>query len=118
MHLHEWQSPCSFLAKNRNALYELNLAAQESYILFFLYMQIYSCFLLSCVTDINCQYFFADSGKLVRSLAVATSEGAFLTVDQIIYNVIGFTIAAVSTAAITIYAKKALQKLQAEDELC
>uniref|UniRef100_A0ACD5UYE8 Uncharacterized protein n=1 Tax=Avena sativa TaxID=4498 RepID=A0ACD5UYE8_AVESA len=58
------------------------------------------------------------SGKLVQSLAVATSEGSFLSVDQIIYNVIGFTIAAVSTAAITIYAKKALQKLQAEDELC
>jgi hypothetical protein len=49
---------------------------------------------------------------------VATSEGSFLSVDQIIYNVIGFTIAAVSTAAITIYAKKALQKLQTEDELC
>jgi uncharacterized membrane protein YdjX (TVP38/TMEM64 family) len=58
------------------------------------------------------------SGKLVGSLAVATSEGSFLSVDQIIYNVIGFTIAAVSTAAITIYAKKALQKLQTEDELC
>jgi len=58
------------------------------------------------------------SGKLLQSLAVATSEGSFLSVDQIIYNGIGFTIAAVSTAAITIYAKKALQKLQVEDELC
>jgi hypothetical protein len=38
-------------------------------------------------------------------------------VDQIIYNGIGFTIAAASTAAITIYAKKALQKLQAEEEI-
>jgi hypothetical protein len=61
---------------------------------------------------------FEISGKLLQSLAVATSEGSFLSVDQIIYNGIGFTIAAVSTAAITIYAKKALQKLQAEDELC
>uniref|UniRef100_A0A453BGI0 VTT domain-containing protein n=1 Tax=Aegilops tauschii subsp. strangulata TaxID=200361 RepID=A0A453BGI0_AEGTS len=58
------------------------------------------------------------SGKLVQSLAAATSQGSFLSVDQIIYNGIGFTVAAVSTAAITIYAKKALQKLQAEDELC
>ncbi|XP_062189292.1 uncharacterized protein LOC133892491 [Phragmites australis] len=57
------------------------------------------------------------SGKLLQNLAVATSEGSFLSVDQIIYNGIGFSIAAVSTAAITIYAKKALQKLQAEDEL-
>ncbi|KQK16362.1 uncharacterized protein LOC100836843 [Brachypodium distachyon] len=57
------------------------------------------------------------SGKLVQSLAAATSQGSFLSVDQIIYNGIGFSVAAVSTAAITIYAKKALQKLQAEDEL-
>jgi hypothetical protein len=61
--------------------------------------------------------FFANSGKLLQSLAVATSQGSFLSVDQIIYNGIGFTIAATSTAAITIYAKKALQKLQAEDEI-
>ncbi|CAN6218760.1 unnamed protein product [Urochloa humidicola] len=57
------------------------------------------------------------SGKLLQSLAVATSKGSFLSVDQIIYNGIGFTIAAASTAAITINAKKALQKLQAEDEV-
>lgn len=57
------------------------------------------------------------SGKLLQSLAVATSKGSFLTVDQIIYNGIGFTVAAASTAAITIYAKKALQKLQAEEEI-
>lgn len=62
--------------------------------------------------------FVVNSGKLVQSLAAATSQGSFLSVDQIIYNGIGFTVAAVSTAAITIYAKKALQKLQAEDELC
>jgi len=60
---------------------------------------------------------FANSGKLLQSLAVATSHGSFLSLDQIIYNGIGFTIAAASTAAITIYAKKALQKLQAEDEI-
>ncbi|XP_006658541.1 uncharacterized protein LOC102711548 [Oryza brachyantha] len=58
------------------------------------------------------------SGKLLQSLAVATTQGSFLTVDQIIYNGLGFSVAAVSTAAITIYAKKALQKLQADDELC
>ena len=62
--------------------------------------------------------FLSNSGKLVQSLAAATSQGSFLSMDQIIYNGIGFTVAAVSTAAITIYAKKALQKLQAEDEIC
>ena len=62
--------------------------------------------------------FLWNSGKLVQSLAMATSQGSFMSMDQIIYNGIGFMVAAVSTAAITIYAKKALQKLQAEDELC
>ncbi|KAL6871488.1 hypothetical protein ACP4OV_014317 [Aristida adscensionis] len=58
------------------------------------------------------------SGKLLQSLAVATSQGSFLSLDQIIYNGIGFSVAAVSTAAITIYAKKALQKLQADEDMC
>lgn len=57
------------------------------------------------------------TGKLIYSLAEATNQGSFLTMDQIIYNVVGFTIAAASTAAITIYAKKALQRLQLEEEL-
>jgi hypothetical protein len=60
---------------------------------------------------------FVNSGKLLQSLAVATSQGSFLSVDQIIYNGIGFTVAAASTATITIYAKKALQRLQAEEEI-
>jgi hypothetical protein len=74
-------------------------------------------FTLSCIGQEKLMPFFANSGKLLQSLAVATSQGSFLSVDQIIYNGIGFTIAATSTAAITIYAKKALQKLQAEDEI-
>jgi hypothetical protein len=62
-------------------------------------------------------FYFMNSGKLIYSLAEATNQGSFLTMDQIIYNVVGFTIAATSTAAITIYAKKALQRLQLEEEL-
>jgi hypothetical protein len=70
------------------------------------------------VIEINFVNISCEQWKLVQSLVVATSEVFFLTVDHIIYNLIGFTNTAVSTAAITIYAKKALQKLQAEDELC
>jgi hypothetical protein len=62
-------------------------------------------------------FYFLNSGKLIYSLAKATNQGSFLSMDQIIYNIVGFTIAATSTAAITIYAKKALQHLQSEEEL-
>ncbi|XP_073002088.1 uncharacterized protein [Typha latifolia] len=57
------------------------------------------------------------SGRLLRSLADATSQGGFLSVQQIIYDGIGFLVTAAATAAITIYAKKALHTLQVEDEL-
>ena len=38
--------------------------------------------------------------------------------QQVIYDAIGFCVAVVATIAITIYAKKALRKLQADEELC
>lgn len=57
------------------------------------------------------------SGRLIGSLADATSTGVFLSMQQIIYDVIGFCVAAAATTAITIHAKRTLQTLQAEDEL-
>ncbi|KAH7692466.1 hypothetical protein IHE45_01G068300 [Dioscorea alata] len=57
------------------------------------------------------------SGILIRSLADATNQGGFLSMQQVIYDAIGFCVAVVATIAITIYAKKALRKLQAEEEL-
>ncbi|XP_072961216.1 uncharacterized protein [Typha angustifolia] len=57
------------------------------------------------------------SGRLLRSLADATNQGGFLSVEQVIYDVIGFLLAAAATAAITVCAKRALQALQAEEEL-
>ncbi|XP_029123058.1 uncharacterized protein [Elaeis guineensis] len=57
------------------------------------------------------------SGRLLQALADATSRGGFLSVEQILYDALGFLAAIAATAAITIYAKKTLQKLQAEDEL-
>lgn len=58
------------------------------------------------------------SGILIRSLADATNQGGFLSMQQVIYDAIGFCVAVVATIAITIYAKKALRKLQADEELC
>ncbi|XP_020085074.1 Golgi apparatus membrane protein TVP38-like [Ananas comosus] len=57
------------------------------------------------------------SGRLLGSLADATNQGGFLSLQQIIYDIIGFIIAAAATAAITIYAKKTLQTLQTEEEV-
>ncbi|KAJ8504785.1 hypothetical protein OPV22_005671 [Ensete ventricosum] len=57
------------------------------------------------------------SGRVLRSLADATNTGGFLSVQQVLYDIIGFCIAAAATAAITIYAKSTLQNLQVEDEL-
>ncbi|XP_010919177.1 uncharacterized protein [Elaeis guineensis] len=57
------------------------------------------------------------SGRLLQALADATSRGDFLSVEQIIYDALGFIVAVAATAAITVYAKRTLQTLQAEDEL-
>ncbi|KAG1362349.1 TVP38/TMEM64 family membrane protein [Cocos nucifera] len=57
------------------------------------------------------------SGKLLQALADATNRGGFLSVEQILYDALGFFAAIAATAAITVYAKRTLQKLQAEDEL-
>ncbi|KAK8944694.1 hypothetical protein KSP39_PZI008346 [Platanthera zijinensis] len=57
------------------------------------------------------------SGRLLRNLADATDGGGFLSLQQVIYDVLGFSAALAATVAITIYAKRALQTLQAEDEI-
>lgn len=57
------------------------------------------------------------SGRLLRALADATDSGGFLSLQQAIYDVLGFSAALAATVAITIYAKRALQTLQVEDEI-
>ncbi|RWR87559.1 transmembrane protein 64 isoform X1 [Cinnamomum micranthum f. kanehirae] len=56
------------------------------------------------------------SGILIRNLADATHGHQFMSVQQIICDVLGFCTAIAATAAITIYAKRALKSLQIEDE--
>ncbi|KAJ3678648.1 hypothetical protein LUZ60_002451 [Juncus effusus] len=72
----------------------------------------------SMVGTIHETFITIYTGKLICSVAEATNQGSFFTLDQLIYNLVGFIIAAVSTATITIYAKKALQNLQSEEDLC
>ncbi|MQM11062.1 hypothetical protein Taro_043961 [Colocasia esculenta] len=57
------------------------------------------------------------SGILLRNLADASHGHGLLSVEQIIYDVLGFCVAVAATTAITLYAKKSLQALQTEDEL-
>lgn len=57
------------------------------------------------------------SGILIRDLADVSGGNKFLSLQQIIYNLVGFCIASASTFFITVYAKRALQIIQAEDEL-
>lgn len=49
------------------------------------------------------------SGRLLRNLADATGQGGFLSLQQVIYDVLGFSVALAATVAITIYAKRTLQ---------
>ncbi|CAL9133742.1 unnamed protein product [Musa acuminata var. zebrina] len=71
----------------------------------------------SLVGTIHETFITIYSGRLLQSLADATNTGGFLSLEQVIYDVIGFCIAAAATAAITIYAKRTLQTLKVEDEL-
>ncbi|GMN33299.1 hypothetical protein TIFTF001_004091 [Ficus carica] len=52
------------------------------------------------------------SGRLIRTLADVQYRNYHLTTVEIVYNVISFIIAVVTTVAFTIYAKRALNELQ------
>lgn len=76
------------------------------------------CFSLKTnIISFSLQLVSMSSGRLFQSLADATDGGGFLSLEQIIYDILGFSITAAATAAITIHAKRTLQTLQVEDEL-
>lgn len=52
------------------------------------------------------------SGRLIRTLADVNYGNYHLTTVEIIYNVISFIIAIVTTVAFTVYAKRALKELE------
>ncbi|XP_047327597.1 uncharacterized protein LOC124931219 [Impatiens glandulifera] len=57
------------------------------------------------------------TGILIKTLADASHDKHSLTVQQIIFNLLGFGATVVTTIAVTMYAKKRLKKLQDEDEM-
>ncbi|KAF9616920.1 hypothetical protein IFM89_032990 [Coptis chinensis] len=57
------------------------------------------------------------SGILIRKLADASQGHYSLSTQQILYNGLGFCVTVAATATITVYAKRALKKLQTEEEL-
>jgi hypothetical protein len=50
-------------------------------------------------------------------LADATNESQSLTVQQIIFNALGFCLTVATTIIITVYAKRRLKELQEEDKM-
>jgi hypothetical protein len=52
------------------------------------------------------------SGRLIRTFADVKYGNYHLTAVEIIYNIISFIIAIVTTVAFTIYAKRALKELE------
>ncbi|CAN6480287.1 unnamed protein product [Victoria cruziana] len=57
------------------------------------------------------------SGILMKSLADATNERCYLSLQQILYNCLGLCAAMASTVTVTIYSKRALQTLQPEEDI-
>ena len=53
-----------------------------------------------------------SSGRLIRTLADAQYGKHHLTTVEIVYNIISFIIAIVTTVAFTVYAKRTLNKLK------
>lgn len=57
-------------------------------------------------------FIYIYGGRLIRTLADVQYRNYHLTTVEIVYNVISFIIAVVTTVAFTIYAKRALNELQ------
>jgi predicted membrane protein len=55
------------------------------------------------------------SGRLIRTFADVKYGNYHLTAVEIIYNIISFIIAVVTTVAFTVYAKRALKDLEKEE---
>ncbi|XP_031494143.1 uncharacterized protein LOC116260158 isoform X1 [Nymphaea colorata] len=57
------------------------------------------------------------SGILIRTVADASNERYFLSLQQIIYNCLGLCAAMAATVTVTIYSRRALQTLQPEEDM-
>ncbi|KAJ4851069.1 hypothetical protein Tsubulata_009582 [Turnera subulata] len=61
-------------------------------------------------------FLYIYSGRLIRTLADVQYGNYHLTPVEIIYNVISFIIAIITTVAFTVYAKRALKDLEAAEK--
>ncbi|RVW12626.1 hypothetical protein CK203_115697 [Vitis vinifera] len=59
-------------------------------------------------------FIYIYSGRLIRTLADVQYGNQHLTTLEIIYNIISFIVAIITTVAFTIYAKRALNELKME----
>ncbi|KAK9093557.1 hypothetical protein Syun_028468 [Stephania yunnanensis] len=60
-------------------------------------------------------FIYIYSGRLLRTFADVSYGNRHLTTIEIVYNIISFIVAVVTTVAFTVYAKRALDKLKAAD---
>ena len=64
------------------------------------------------LAHLNLMFVLRCSGRLIRTFADVKYGNYHLTTVEIIYNIISFIIAIVTTVAFTIYAKRALKELE------
>ncbi|KAL5789072.1 hypothetical protein ACOSQ2_003960 [Xanthoceras sorbifolium] len=62
-------------------------------------------------------FIYIYSGRLIRTLANVQYGNYHLTTVEIVYNIISFIIAVVTTIAFTLYAKRALKELQSGEAI-
>jgi len=73
--------------------------------------QLRTCFLYNSLPHTNILISFV-SGRLLKTLADAQYGKHHLTTVEIVYNIISFIIAIVTTIAFTVYAKRTLNELK------
>ncbi|KAL3651467.1 hypothetical protein CASFOL_004469 [Castilleja foliolosa] len=63
-------------------------------------------------------FIYIYSGRLIRTLADVEYKNHHLTVVEIVYNIISFIIAIITTVAFTVYAKRTLNDLETASGNC
>ncbi|GAB4834258.1 hypothetical protein Ancab_032524 [Ancistrocladus abbreviatus] len=74
-------------------------------------------FLGSLVGTVPDVFIAIYTGILIRTLADASHGQHYLSAEQIIFNILGFLVAAATTILCTIFAKRRLNRLQMEEEV-
>ncbi|KAK9088191.1 hypothetical protein Scep_027273 [Stephania cephalantha] len=78
------------------------------------FIYIYRYWLMTNIRCSSCMC-YDNSGRLLRTFADVRYGNRHMTTIEIVYNIISFIVALVTTVAFTVYAKRALDKLKAAD---